>query len=91
MVTTGMIHFMFMTLMRHRYMEGRVHILTHPTRILTKANITTNNVQDFRIRDQISVFIANLSFSKSFQYEFPEQRDILNKSFPRTLIFQKFL
>ena len=71
------------------YMEGRVHTPDIPEQILVKTNTITNNVQDFRIRDEISVFVANFDFTKSFQYDFPEQRDILNKSFSKNSYFSE--
>jgi hypothetical protein len=71
------------------YMEGRVHTPDTPHGVLTKGSITTNNVQDFRIRDQIDIFIADLSTSKSVHYEFPEQRDILNSSFSKNSYFSE--
>ena len=71
------------------YMEGRVHTPDIPHGVLTKTNTITNNVQDFRIRDEISVFVANFDFTKSFQYDFPEQRDILNKSFSKNSYFSE--
>ena len=73
------------------YMEGRVHTPDIPHGVLTKNSITANNVQDFRIRDEISVLIADLGVSKSVQYEFPEQRDILNKSFSKNSYFSEIL
>ena len=73
------------------YMEGRVHTPDIPHGVLTKDSIAVNNVQDFRIRDEISVLIADLGVSKSVQYEFPEQRDILNKSFSKNSYFSEIL
>jgi len=73
------------------YMEGRVHTPDIPHGVLTKNSITTNNVQDFRIRDEISVLIADIGVSKSVQYKFPEQRDILNKSFSKNSYFSEIL
>jgi hypothetical protein len=72
-----------------RYMTGRSHTGDPSEQILTKTNTITNNVQDFRIRDEISVFVANFDFTKSFQYDFPEQRDILNKSFSKNSYFSE--
>ena len=72
-----------------RYMTGRAHTGDASEQILTKTNTITNNVQDFRIRDEISVFVANFDFTKSFQYDFPEQRDILNKSFSKNSYFSE--
>ena len=71
------------------YMEGRVHTPDIPHGVLTKDSIAVNNVQDFRIRDQVDIFIADLSTSKSVQYEFPEQRDILNRSFSKNSFFSE--
>ncbi len=72
-----------------RYMTGRSHTGDASEQILTKTNTITNNVQDFRIRDEISVFVANFDFTKSLQYDFPEQRDILNKSFSKNSYFSE--
>ena len=72
-----------------RYMTGRSHTGDSSEQILTKTSTITNNVQDFRIRDEISVFVANFDFTKSFQYDFPEQRDILNKSFSKNSYFSE--
>ena len=72
-----------------RYMTGRSHTGDSSEQILTKTSTITNNVQDFRIRDEISVFVANFDFTKSFQYDFPEQQDILNKSFSKNSYFSE--
>ena len=72
-----------------RYMTGRSHTGDASEQILTKTNTITNNVQDFRIRDEISAFVTNFDFTKSFQYDFPEQRDILNKSFSNNSYFSE--
>ena len=72
-----------------RYMTGRSHTGDPSEQILTKTNTITNNVQDFRIRDEISVFVANFDFTKSFQYDFPEQQDILNRSLSKNSYFSE--
>jgi len=41
------------------------------------------------LRDEISVFVADLDFTRSTQYEFPEQRDILNRSFSKNSYFSE--
>ena len=71
------------------YMEGRVHTPDIPHGILNKTSTITNNIQDFRLRDEISAFITNFDFAKSFQYDLPEQRDILNKSFSKNSYFSE--
>jgi len=71
------------------YMEGRVHTPDIPHGNLNKTNTITNNVQDFRLRDEISVFVADFDFAKSIQYDLPEQRDILNKSFSKNSYFSE--
>jgi len=72
-----------------RYMTGRTHTGDASEQILVKTSGTTNNVQDFRLRDEISVFVADLDFTRSTQYEFPEQRDILNRSFSKNSYFSE--
>ena len=79
----------FHTMTDGQYMTGRSHTGDASEQILVKTNTITNNVQDFRIRDEISVFVANFDFTKSFQYDFPEQRDILNKSFSKNSYFSE--
>ena len=41
-----------------RYMTGPIHQGTSSEQLLIKTSTTVNNVQDFRIRDLIDVFIA---------------------------------
>ena len=71
------------------YMEGRVHTPDIPHGILNKTSTTVNNVQDFRIRDEIDVFVANFNFTNSVQNTFPEQSDILNKALSNKSYFSQ--
>jgi hypothetical protein len=71
------------------YMEGRVHTPDIPHGVLTKVNTTVFNVQDFRIRDEIDAFIANLNLENSVQNTFPEQSDILNKALSNKSYFSQ--
>ena len=73
------------------YMEGRVHTPDTPHGILTKATTVVNNVQDFRIRDEINVFLANLDTTTSAQLLFPEQKDLLNQSQSKNSYFSEIL
>ena len=73
------------------YMEGRVHTPDIPHGILTKATTVVNNVQDFRIRDEINVFLANLDTTTSAQLLFPEQKDLLNQSQSKNSYFSEIL
>ena len=59
------------------YMEGRWHTST-PHNKLTKSTIDVFNVQDFRIRDQIQVYLSNFTTAQQTQNSFPQQADILN-------------
>ena len=73
------------------YMEGRVHTPDTPHGILTKDTTVVNNVQDFRIRDEINVFLANLDTTTSAQLLFPEQKDLLNQSQSKNSYFSEIL
>ena len=70
------------------YMEGRVHVDT-PHGVLTKGTLQVGNVQDFRLRDEIGVFLANYEIEKQLQTSFPEQKDILNQSFSKNSYFSE--
>ena len=73
------------------YMEGRVHTPDIPHGTLTKASTIVNNVQDFRIRDQINSFLANISVTNSAQLLFPEQRDLLKQSKSKNSYFSEIM
>jgi hypothetical protein len=70
------------------YMEGRVHVDT-PHGVLTKGTLQVGNVQDFRLRDKINIFLANYDIEKTLQTSFPEQRDILNQTFSKNSYFSE--
>jgi len=71
------------------YMEGRVHTPDIPHGILNKTSTTVNNVQDFRIRDEIDAFVANFNITNSVQNTFPEQSDILNQALSKKTYFSQ--
>ena len=72
-----------------RYMTGRIHQGTPSEQLLIKTSTTVNNVQDFRIRDLIDVFIANLNIVNSIQNIFPEQSDILLQNISKKSYFSQ--
>tara|TARA_R110000751_G_scaffold3031_1_gene15672 strand:+ start:1445 stop:4486 length:3042 start_codon:yes stop_codon:yes gene_type:complete len=60
------------------YMEGSSHRLeAHGT--LTKTEFAINNVQDFRIRDEINVLVAEFEALTTLQNSFPGQKDIFDR------------
>jgi len=59
------------------YMEGRSHSV-EPHGYLAKATILIRNVQDFRIRDEIEILIADFSKAIENHYLFPGQKEILD-------------
>ena len=60
------------------YMEGASHRSeTHGT--LTKTEFAINNVQDFRIRDEINVLVAEFEALTTLQNSFPGQKDIFDR------------
>jgi hypothetical protein len=71
------------------YMTGRVHQGIASEQLLTKTSTTVNNVQDFRIRDEINAFVANFDFTNSVQNTFPEQSDILNQALSKKTYFSE--
>ena len=70
------------------YMEGRVHVDT-PHGVLAKGSLQVGNVQDFRLRDKINIFLANYEIEKQLQASFPEQKDILNQAFSKNSYFSE--
>lgn len=71
------------------YMEGRLHTPDIPHGVLSKGSTTVFNVQDFRIRDEIDAFVANLNIVNSTQNTFPEQSDILNQAISKKTYFSE--
>ena len=60
------------------YMEGSSHRSeAHGT--LTKTEFAINNVQDFRIRDEINVLVAEFEALTTLQNSFPGQKDIFDR------------
>jgi len=70
------------------YMEGRRHVTT-PHNILTKRTTTISNVQDFRIRDQIAVVLADSTLAFGTQGNFPQQKEILRKTLSNKAYFSE--
>ena len=71
------------------YMTGRIHQGITSEQLLIKTSTTVNNVQDFRIRDEIDVFIANFNLTNSIQNTFPEQSDILLQNISKKSYFSQ--
>ena len=72
------------------YMKGRVHTPDISHDILTKSSLQINNVQDFRIRDQIDIMVAKLFEDNKYQNSFPEQKDILKGITSKNSYFSEF-
>jgi hypothetical protein len=72
-----------------RYMTGRVHQGISSEQLLTKTSTTVNNVQDFRIRDEINAFVADFDITNNVQNTFPEQSDILNQALSKKTYFSQ--
>ena len=53
--------------------------------------VVADNVQDFRIRDEIDAYIAQLDLTQAVQQTFPEQRDILNQALSKNSYFSEIL
>ena len=72
------------------YMKGRAHTPDIPHDTLTKSSLQINNVQDFRIRDQIDIMVAKLFEDNKYQNSFPEQKDILKGITSKNSYFSEF-
>jgi len=60
------------------YMEGASHRSeAHGT--LIKTEFAINNVQDFRIRDEINILVSEFDALSTLQYNFPGQKDIFDR------------
>jgi hypothetical protein len=60
------------------YMEGSSHRSeAHGT--LIKTEFAINNVQDFRIRDELNILVSEFEALTTLQYNFPEQKDIFDR------------
>jgi len=70
------------------YMEGRTHIDT-PHNVLVKTSTPISNVQDFRIRDEIEVLVADFENIVENQYLFPEQKQILDQMITKNSYFSE--
>ena len=72
------------------YMVGRTHI-NEPHDYLRKISVPINNVQDFRIRDEIEVLVANFTDVVENQYLFPEQKQMLDREFSKNSYFSEIM
>jgi hypothetical protein len=72
------------------YMEGSEHTPDIPHNTLIKGTIEINNIQDFRIRDEIDIMIANLHTANKVQSTFPEQQDVLKRITSKNSYFSEF-
>ena len=71
-----------------RYMEGATHT-SEPHGFLRKTSAPINNVQDFRIRDEINVLIAEFEALTTLQNTFPDQQGILNRTISKNSYFSE--
>ncbi len=71
-----------------RYMEGATHT-SEPHGFLRKTSAPINNVQDFRIRDEINVVIAEFEALTTLQNTFPDQQGILNRTISKNSYFSE--
>jgi hypothetical protein len=73
---------------REIYMEGATHI-SEPHGVLQKTSAPINNVQDFRIRDEINVLFAEFENLTTLQNTFPGQQEILNRTISKNSYFSE--
>ena len=73
-----------------QYMEGATHT-SEPHGFLTKTSAPINNVQDFRIRDEINALIAEFENLTTLQNTFPGQQEILNRTISKNSYFSEIL
>ena len=73
-----------------QYMEGATHT-SEPHGFLTKTSAPINNVQDFRIRDEINVLIAEFENLTTLQNTFPGQQEILNRTISKNSYFSEIM
>jgi hypothetical protein len=73
---------------RKVYMEGRLHTDTAHG-ILNKQAVAISNVQDFRIRDQVTKMVADFTNVLETQYSFPEQKQIIDRSMAKNSYFSE--
>ena len=71
-----------------QYMEGATHT-PEPHGFLEKTSAPINNVQDFRIRDEINVLIAEFDALTTLQNTFPGQQEVLNRTVSKNSYFSE--